>query len=92
MYEKLLSLLKEAREEAMKVYDRDDEEQIAEFVAIWLEMNWVTIPVRCKDCKHYKFRKPYPSYNATVKTCCRCANTRVSEDDFCSLGERRTDV
>ena len=45
--------------------------------------------VRCKDCKHYKFRKPYPSYNATVKTCCRCANTRVNDDDFCSYGERR---
>jgi hypothetical protein len=45
--------------------------------------------VRCKDCRHYKFRKPYPSYNATVKTCCRCANTRVNDDDFCSYGERK---
>jgi hypothetical protein len=45
--------------------------------------------VRCKDCKHYQLRKPYPSYNATVKSCCRSANIRVNEDDFCSYGERR---
>jgi hypothetical protein len=45
--------------------------------------------VRCKNCKHYKPRKPYPSYGGQTKSCCRSANTKVSEDDFCSYGERR---
>ena len=45
--------------------------------------------VRCKDCKHYKPMKPYPSYNGHTNYCCRCASTRVADDDFCSYGERR---
>ena len=45
--------------------------------------------VRCKDCKHYKPMKPYPSYNGHTNYCCRCASTRVADDDFCSYGERK---
>ena len=41
--EKLVELLKEAQEEALKVYDKDDCEELAEWVANWLELNWVTI-------------------------------------------------
>lgn len=44
--------------------------------------------VRCKDCKHWK------TVGACVsKFCTRIVNTEIMkyEDDYCSLGERRTD-
>lgn len=59
---RLADLVKEAMAEAFKVYDADDHEELAEWIANWLELNWVTIQknptveavevVRCKDCKH----------------------------------------
>lgn len=44
---------------------------------------------RCKDCKHYKPMKPYPSYNGNVNYCCRSSFVKVSDNDFCSRGERK---
>lgn len=44
--------------------------------------------VRCKDCKHWK------TVGACVAKFCTCiVNTEIMkyEDDYCSLGERRTD-
>lgn len=48
--------------------------------------NGVTIPVRCKDCKH----------NENCDALLYCGHTKglagsVSPDGFCSYGERRTD-
>lgn len=45
--------------------------------------------VRCKDCKHYHPMKPYPSYNGSVNYCCRSGYIKVSDNDFCSYGEKR---
>lgn len=42
--------------------------------------NGVTIPVRCKDCKHYM------TIHCTCDGCC------ISDDWYCADGERRTDV
>ena len=59
----------------------------AEEVADFLIANGVTIPVRCKDCQHHEH------YDALLY----CGHIRglagsVAPDDFCSYGERRTDV
>ena len=44
--------------------------------------------VRCKDCKHYKVRDGVHYGTRTIKSCCRSANKKVSENDYCSYGER----
>ena len=54
----------------------------AEGLADHLIANGVTIPVRCKDCKHIETIEnsiPYCTWN-----CSGCGY-----DDFCSYGERR---
>lgn len=51
--------------------------------------------VRCKDCKHYHARGNKGNsaiWDCKKKLCCRSANMTVKPDDFCSFGERRTDV
>lgn len=45
--------------------------------------------VRCKDCKYYKPQTRSITWNNTTKYCCRGANVKVNEDDYCSYGERR---
>jgi hypothetical protein len=45
--------------------------------------------VRCKDCKYYKVRETAGYGVRSVKSCCRSANKRVNEEDYCSYGERR---
>lgn len=54
----------------------------AEVIADHLIANVVTIPVLCKDCKYWC---------AYFDSCDKTDNT-MHEDDFCSYGERRTDV
>lgn len=57
-----------------------------EIIVDRLIANGVTIPVRCKDCKHlYKGMDDY---------CCTSHRglARICENSFCSYGERRTDV
>ena len=49
----------------------------------------VVAVVRCKDCKHYKLRDGVHYGTRTIKSCCRSANKKVSENDYCSYGERR---
>ena len=44
--------------------------------------NGVTIPVRCKDCKHMGETK-------FVLHWCHAWGNRVKEDGFCSYGERK---
>ena len=78
--EKLIELLKECFDTGIYGFDE---------IADHLISNDVVTVLRCKDCKHYKVRKPFPSYNGQTKSCCRSANTKVSDDDFCSFGERK---
>ena len=59
---------------------------LATKIADRLISNGVTIPVRCKDCKHHEH----------CDALLYCGHSRglagsVSPDDFCSYGERRTD-
>ncbi len=81
---------------------------MAEFAenADWLIDRGVTIPVRCKDCKYWDEQnkilytydsKPENKDNLVDFAEClhwscwsTCHSTRFN--DFCSLGERRTDV
>ena len=47
--------------------------------------------VRCKECKHYKFRKD--EYIGAYMACTYVIGGTVAryQDDYCSRGERRTD-
>ena len=46
----------------------------------------VTIPVRCKDCKHYMLWED----SDDKKTCAKSIGLMVSDpDDYCSYGERK---
>ena len=44
------------------------------------------IPVRCKECKHFKRNLENDTYCSSVN-----GLTNPEEDDFCSYGERRAD-
>lgn len=46
--------------------------------------------VRCKDCKHYKPQNQGAHRNCTTPYCTRVCTIKVSPDDFCSHGERKT--
>ena len=45
--------------------------------------------VRCKDCKNW--HRFVDTYGACRTGHCFTNDTRMSENDFCSYGERRTD-
>ena len=88
---RLADLVKEAMAEALKVYDADDHEELAEWIANWLELNWVTIQknptvdavevVRCKDCQRWK-------YDARrMAGLCKRHISYTAEWDFCNYGE-----
>ena len=48
--------------------------------------NGVTIPVRCKDCKHWKDG----AAGCTDKVkCCDIGFYMIGENGYCSFGERR---
>ena len=53
--------------------------------------NGVEIPVRCKDCKHYKTRSQSAKWKPKAPCCTRAANIFTKPDDFCSYGERRSE-
>ena len=53
--------------------------------AEYLISNGVTIPVRCKDCKHCI----YLSYACGDVRCGKLFTDYIREDSFCSYGERR---
>ncbi len=56
-----------------------------EELADHLIANGATIPVRCKDCKHFH------RDDDRLAQHCRLFGAMMGEDDFCSCGERRTD-
>lgn len=70
----------------MRLHDTVSNEEVADH----LIANGVTIPVRCKDCKHYE--------KTTLGNGDRCMCNKFlgltipKPDDFCSYGERRSDA
>ena len=71
-------------------FEEFDDDTIADIVD-YLIAKGVTIPVRCKDCKHYKPQRQSAHWEGSTLYCCRCTTVKVNADDFCSYGERRTD-
>ncbi len=63
-----------------------DTAEAVEFVADYLIANGVTIPVRCKDCKHF-----WESFSGTHSCKLHKGLVGTKYDTFCSYGERRTD-
>lgn len=62
--------------------------QLSKELADFLIANGVTIPVRCKDCKHYM------EYPTTKRMCCYVhllTPHHMQPEHFCSYGERKTD-
>ena len=51
--------------------------------------NGVTIPVMCKECKHYIPQSKSAHWNCKTMYCCRSATVKVNPEDFCSYGERK---
>lgn len=49
--------------------------------------NGVTIPVRCKDCTYWKNAK----VNKKGFLICPASGMEITEEDYCSYGERRID-
>lgn len=80
MREKLVEVMEDTRANA--AWHHWGYEESADY----LISNGVTIPVRCKDCKH----------NCTFDTLLYCDHVRglagsVSPDGYCYLGERKND-
>ena len=66
-------------------YSEDDVTEIVEH----LIAAGVTIPVRCKDCKHFK---PIPGYTHVDGLCCYSGSqVGKKETGYCNHGERRSD-
>lgn len=59
-------------------------DEIVERLADHLIANGVTIPVRCKDCKHWQ-----ESVDGIHKWCPLMMSKETKPDDFCSCGERK---
>ena len=57
-------------------------------MADYLIANGVTIPVHCKDCKHWS--DGVAGCTDHVK-CCKIGYYMVGENGYCVYGERRTD-
>ena len=90
MREKLIKLIGMVQDEG-----RDYSDVVCSYptsnerLADYLITNGVTIPVLCKDCKHYG----YEPYDNGDKCCERWGEWIFPhEDDFCSYGERKDNV
>ena len=58
--------------------------------ADWLIANGVTIPVRCKECKHLVLTAD-GAHNPNDCVCDYWMADGLNDFDFCYYGERRTD-
>ena len=69
------------------IADLNPEELIDHLIA-----NGVTIPVRCKDCKHWLYMEDgFGDCTNSRFHLENHADPTMKADDFCSCGERRTD-
>lgn len=66
----------------------DEIPDIEERCSCFMDKADVVEVVRCRDCKYYKPQTRSITWNNTSKYCCRGANVKVNEDDYCSYGER----
>ena len=81
MREKLIELLRKAKT-AMKKENLSCDLAREYFIAESLIADGVTVPVRCKDCKHRE--------NLLGEMCCPYYEDLPVEDNhFCAYGERR---
>jgi hypothetical protein len=84
MREKLINLLSTA---GWNLYTS---EQAKQEIADHLIRNGVTIPVRCKDCMWFDTDDELADVFHKERHCfCTDVNTYVSENGFCSCGERK---
>lgn len=90
MREKIVKLLCEASSLSVdaELFEDSSYAQQLEIEADFLIANGVTIPVRCKDCKHRVLDTVNGEdwCNHTLGLC-----SEVYATDFCSYGERRLD-
>ena len=66
-------------------------EETAEEVADYLIDNDIVTVVRCKDCKYYRSGKHFTGINFCQRLpyYAEKGGLNTSDDDFCSLGERK---
>lgn len=60
-----------------------------EIIADHLIANGVTIPVRCKECKHWKHIEHVGC--SDLAKVCMLSNYMIGANGYCLYGERRTD-
>jgi hypothetical protein len=91
--EKLVELIARAKRTMWGKNGLSSELARNHYMAEQLIANGVTIPVRCKDCKHCKKYRNRLDPMRNHQLCVRMDKYAfgVEEDDFCSYGERRTD-
>ena len=89
--EKMIELMNKVQDYGTKsTYEEHSitvESKNNESIADHLLANGVTVPVRCKDCKHRYFNDCFESF-----CCAKRANgfeDIVEENEFCSRGERK---
>lgn len=62
-------------------------EKISEEIADYLLSNGVIVPIRCKDCKHYRPQTQSAHWKNTTNYCCRTVAIKMKPTDYCSYGE-----
>ena len=67
----------------MAIEDMKEMDRLSKAVPVLVEP-----VIYCKDCKYYKTPDKY-SYAEPNLYCCRSALMKMSENDFCSKGERK---
>lgn len=82
MREKLIEFVHDAR---MNAHWHGAKDPI-KYMVDMLIANGVTIPVLCGECRHFHHDDDRLAQH------CRIFGAMTEEDDFCSYGERRTDV
>lgn len=87
MREELIELLKEAMVLSDGICRIVGNTQ-AKAIGHYLFAHGVTIPVRCKDCKHWLH--DFPGCTDAIGRC-EWANYMVGCNGYCVYGERRTD-
>lgn len=90
MREKLIELIGRVQDEGLDYSDvvcvyKTSNGRLADY----LIANGVTIPVHCKDCKHWA--DGVAGCTDHVK-CCKIGFYMVGENGYCVYGERRTDA
>lgn len=89
MIEKLIELLEQVDgESGFRLLGYHDARRIADHMM----QNGVTIPVRCKDCKHYKsYGKGLDGFESFGKCLYINMDVDMPVGGYCCYGERRAD-